>query len=310
MIALIPTDFPGARGARDQEVRHLRQIRDDRPALEVEPQRHRQEPLLGRPLLVLQQLAQHHDARLRVRHLDAHHVPPGNAGHADGARAHLERQVVGEVHQPVHLDAGPEPDAVLRHHRPGGAAGHVALDLELGQRLLEPLLQGVELAFAGIDALGARGREQLHIPDGAEILFARGAPRLGLLRRPALGRLAVALARSALLSRLRHPELLAASGGILPGRLERLLRRLACLPPSRPSPTSGLARRPARRAGAPAAAAGARRTWPGSARRAPGSPPAPRRPRRCPVRDLDREEAGDAPTIRPRNRSRSRGRPR
>ena len=219
------------------------------------------------------------------------------------ARAHLERQVVGEVHQPVHLDAGPEPDAVLGHHRPGGAAGHVALDLELGQRLLEPLLQRVELAFAGVDALGARGREQLDVPDGAEILLARRAPRLGLLRRPALGRLAVAL-RVGLL-RLRGPALLARAGGSSAGGSSASFAALRVPSAFSPFAASGLAlavrlvglalqplqRMPGERGQ-------------GERRERQEARPAPRRPRRSLAGSGPAKKPGTTPTIRPRNRSR------
>ena len=105
MIALIADRLAGARGAGDQEVRHLRQVRDDRRPSRSSPSVTGSSRSSADHCSCLQQLAQRHHARLRVRHLDAHHVPPGNAGHADRARAHLERQVVGEVDQPVHLDA-------------------------------------------------------------------------------------------------------------------------------------------------------------------------------------------------------------
>ena len=129
-----------------------------------------------------------------IGHLDAHHVAPRDARHPDRARAHLEREVVGQRHQTIHLDARPESDAVLGHHRAGGAAGDVALDLELGERLLEPLLQHVELAPRPRRSSWVRGGLSSSTSQTGPSAFspARVAARASC--RLSLGRLAFGLA--------------------------------------------------------------------------------------------------------------------
>ena len=172
------------------------------------------------------------------------------------------------------LTPGAEPNAVLGHHRARGPPGHVALDLELGQRLLEPLLQRVELAFAGVDPL-VRGASSSSTSQTGPSPSLAGARRGSAFLAPALApsRVGLAVALHGLPGGLLAPS---------EHRLfDRLLRRLVLAADRRlgsafgPIPPLSLPRVRAARA----AAADATRRWRASAPRARGSPPA-RRPRR------------------------------
>ena len=151
-----------AGGARDQQVRHLGQVADDRPPLEVAAERDGERARRALVVLALDHLAEVDDLRGGVRHFDAHRAPPRNRrDDADRRGAHGEREVVGEVGELADLHAGRRLDLVLRDHGARGAAHELAVHLEGPQRLHELLAHSVQVRAALLDVARGRRREQL-----------------------------------------------------------------------------------------------------------------------------------------------------
>ena len=145
----------GARGAGDQEMRHLRQVGDVRHAFDVLAEAHRQLAVRFLEGVLLDELAQHHGLALFVRDLDADDtLARDGRDDADAQRLHRHRQVVGQAGDAAHLDAGGGQELEHRHHRAGSNLGDLALDAERGE-LLAQLLRGGGQAVA-IERQGRR----------------------------------------------------------------------------------------------------------------------------------------------------------
>jgi hypothetical protein len=133
-IELMQTDFPGAGRARDHEVGHLGEVRDERLARDVAPERDRQLRLRRRPVLALEQLAHPDGRRVQVRDL---HADRGLAGDgredADGLRAHAERDVLVEAGDLLHAHAGRGHDLVAGDHGAHVDLAERHLDAEFAQ---------------------------------------------------------------------------------------------------------------------------------------------------------------------------------
>jgi hypothetical protein len=129
----------GAGRASDQQVRHLRQVRDHRLAFEIAAQRKREGSPPCLPLGGLDQFAQGHHPRRRVRHLDPHGALAGNRRHADRGRAHAHREVIGQGHDPARLNSGPGDDLELGNHGARRPTGDSPFDLEGAERIQQRL---------------------------------------------------------------------------------------------------------------------------------------------------------------------------
>ena len=105
---------------RDEQVRHLRQIGDDRLAVNVLTQRERQFGFRTRflPILRLEQLTQCHLHLARVRQLDADRVLAGNRREdVDSFRPRCPGEVALERHDLVHSHAFGRVNFVARDRR-------------------------------------------------------------------------------------------------------------------------------------------------------------------------------------------------
>ena len=128
-----------ARRARDEHVRHLGQVLDERIARGVLAQEHRELHL--RELLALgHQLAQAHPLLRRVGHLDADRVATDLVGNdADVDRLERTRQVARDARQLADLRARGQLDVVERDHRARLDAHNLARDAVLAQGALKRL---------------------------------------------------------------------------------------------------------------------------------------------------------------------------
>ena len=146
-----------AGGAGDQEVRHARQVPDQRVAggvlAEEEGQAHPLRRVLGRQ----DDLLQAHDLAVHVRHFNADGVFVGQRRHDPDARG-LQRDgdVVRQADDLADLDPRRQGQFVLRDDRPGLDGHHGRLDVELRQGLREDLglRADVRLLVAGLGVLG------------------------------------------------------------------------------------------------------------------------------------------------------------
>ena len=126
-----------AGGAGDQEMRHAREVDDDRLAADILAERKR-EPRVG--LLEVRRfehLAQHHDLAAVVGKLDADGVAAGHHGDAGGDRAHRAGDVVGKPDDARGLGAGRRLELVERDHGAGADIGDLALDAEILEHAFE-----------------------------------------------------------------------------------------------------------------------------------------------------------------------------
>ena len=247
----------GAGRAGDEEVRHLGQVGDDRPALEIEA---RAPPAAAAPRLTTGRPPAARAART-TRDLGLGTSTPTMS--RPGIRAtRIERALILSARSSARLTSrfiltpGPEPHAVLSHDRPGGPPRDVALDLEFGQRLLQPLLQHVELALARHRCLASAALRAARRPT-PDRDPCRPAARLASGFLPALVLVALPSALGASLRLHPAPWPLAARP---PAPASSLAGSCAWARPSRSRPWPPPGR--ARPAGARAAAADARRTSP------------------------------------------------
>ena len=84
-------------------------------------------------------------------------LPGIGATRIDGARMVIARSSASATIRPA-FTPGAGHHLELGHHRAGGPAGDLALDLEGPERLEQRLPQPVELRLAGVDVLAARAR--------------------------------------------------------------------------------------------------------------------------------------------------------
>ena len=123
--------FPGSGRARDQQMRHLRQIGDDGTALEILAQRDGQRCARRVVFGVLDDLAERDHLRRRIRDLDADRSLPRNRCYDTNAvRAHREREVVRQRRELAHFHARRRLDLELRDRWPGRATNELTLDTE------------------------------------------------------------------------------------------------------------------------------------------------------------------------------------
>ena len=151
-IALTLTDLPVPVEPGNQQVRHGRQVADERLAVNGLAERQRQ--LGGRaPVGVrLEQLAQGDLLAIGVGNLDADRRLAGDAIDQHRLGLHGEAQVVGESGDLAVLDAGVRLELVGRDDRAGVDLDDRALDRELAALLLEQPRAFHQLAFVDLAA--------------------------------------------------------------------------------------------------------------------------------------------------------------
>ncbi len=151
--------------------------------LEVLAQRDRQRHARALELARLHQLAEGDDLRVGVGDLDAHGAASRDRRHdPDALRAHREGEVIRQVRDLPHLDAGPRLDLELRHHRARRPPHDLGVHTKGGERLLELDAHGVELAVARLRLTRGRRREQVERGELLRRVGQRG--RVHLRRDP------------------------------------------------------------------------------------------------------------------------------
>ena len=189
----------GSGRAGDEQVGHLREVRADRPPGDVlaEPDRERR-PVRRR---VLVDVAEAHDAALRVGHLDADRLLSGDRRQDPHVgRGERVGEVVLEVGDLGDLDSRGEAQLVARDVRAGGRADDLRLDPEVPERLEQPRRDALLAGRVGAHLLGGRTRQHAaprQPPLEVRIVGDRRAEAtlrgqlLGLGQRQLLGRLVV-----------------------------------------------------------------------------------------------------------------------
>ncbi len=134
----------GAGGAGDQQMRHARQVDDDRLAADGLAEAERQ--LRGVFVVVLgrQQFAEVDLLARRIRQFDADGVAAGHHGDAGGHGAHRAGDVVGETDDARRLDAGSRLQFVQRYHRAGAGIDDFAAHAEIAEHAFQRRRIGVE----------------------------------------------------------------------------------------------------------------------------------------------------------------------
>ena len=166
-MVLRPDALAAARRARDEQVRHRREIGDHRVARRVLAEGQ------GQPALGLDELggdedlAQVHRRGLRVRHFHGHRAAPGNRpDDAHGRRLHGQRQVVGEVHHLADLDARRRLELVRGDDGPRARLHDVPVHAEVLELALQRAGIGLELLARALELGGGR-RRRAGPPPGA-----------------------------------------------------------------------------------------------------------------------------------------------
>ena len=152
--------------ARDKHVRHLLEIGDIWPAVQVFAQRQRQFSLRLLELRSLEDVTQVHDLGLRVGNLDTDGAAAGNRrDDADALRLHRERQIRFKVRDLIHFHTCRRNDLELRDHRASRSLAERALHVERPQlldqhaaKLVQPPIHAVVVPSIGL-------REQIHRRD-------------------------------------------------------------------------------------------------------------------------------------------------
>ena len=180
-----PDRFAGAGRSGDQQVRHRREIRHERLAVNRLAERERQ--LRGRALIGvrLEQLAQRDRFAMRVRDLDADGGLARNALDEHRLGLHGEAEVVGKPGDLAVLHAGVGLELEGRDHRAGVDLHDRAFDRELAALLFEQARRFHQLALVDL-ALGLRRIEQRRGRQRVAAQAALGeaaAERLGIGQR-------------------------------------------------------------------------------------------------------------------------------
>ena len=152
----------GAGGARDEDVRHLRQVGADGLAADVlaQPDGQRAGVLRRRA----EDVAERDDAPAAVGDLDADGLLARDRGEdADVGRGQRVGEVVLEVADLVHLDAGRQAQLVARDVRAGDGADDLGLDPEVAERLDERRCDALLVGGVGLVVLGRRAAQQLGV---------------------------------------------------------------------------------------------------------------------------------------------------
>ena len=166
-----------ARGARDEQVGHPREVGHDRVAVDVLPERERQQRLRLHEGLRVDDVPQQDDLPLPVRHLDADRRGSGDPLDAHRLRLEREREIVAEVDDFRVLDARGRLELVRRDDRAGVIRGDLAVHRELLATVLDQMAElEIFLVHLLVDRrLVRRRREE---PHEGKALF-RGARRSG-----------------------------------------------------------------------------------------------------------------------------------
>ena len=126
-----PTLLPAPVWPGDEEVRHPREVRDDRLAVHVDPERDREERRRAPESLALDDLAERDEVAVAVRNLDPDRGAARHALDADLFGREREREVVLEGRDLRDLDARGRLELVRRDDGPRRVGVHRALDAEL-----------------------------------------------------------------------------------------------------------------------------------------------------------------------------------
>ena len=177
-------------GARDQDVGHVGQVLDDRPAGDVASQRHLEGDGWPCGPLRSQDVAQRHQLAQAVGDLD----PDGRLARDGGQDAHVGRRhgvgdVLGQARDPGHLHPGPELELEAGHGGTHGVSEQSGLDTVRGQSADEGAAgvligarraPGAWTARASSPEAGASLRRRAQSIDERRALARRAAwPRVG-----------------------------------------------------------------------------------------------------------------------------------
>ena len=126
-----------AGGAGDEQVRHWREIGDNRVARYILSQDQRQGHVLILERLTSDQLRQADRLALRIRKLDPYHAATRNGRNASGQCRHVACDIVGQSDHPAGLDAACRFELVHRDHGARPDLDDVAADVEIFEHGLE-----------------------------------------------------------------------------------------------------------------------------------------------------------------------------
>ena len=141
--------FPRSGLPGDQEVRQLREVRDDRPAGDVLSERDGQLRGRGLELRALGDVADRDEADREIGDLDPDDALAGNRRlDPKRPRGEGEREVVGERLDPRELDSRGGLELVARDDRPDEHVDDGGGDPEVRKRLLDDALVADELIFS------------------------------------------------------------------------------------------------------------------------------------------------------------------
>ncbi len=198
----------------------------------------------------LDQLAEPHHLRRRIRHFDADRAASRDRrDDANTRRAHGEREIVREVRELAHLHARCGLDLELRHGRPRRAADQLAVDAKCAQRVHQPLPRSVEITSIGVGVARFRRSEKIRCREISVV-----EPLVRYVRRLDCGRDTI----------LPSAAIASWSSSFLPARMaQTTTRRSPASPPARA------------RAGAPATSACGHAA---ACRCRPALPPVPQSP--------------------------------
>ena len=143
----------GAGCPRDQQMGHLREVRDDRLALEIVSQSNGQDRAASFPVGGLEQLTQGHDPGDWIGNLHPDRTLARYGCHPDRGDSHGNGEIVGQRADPARLDARSWDDLELSDNRAGRPRTSPPFHLECPQRLDERQSQLVQLGLAGVDVL-------------------------------------------------------------------------------------------------------------------------------------------------------------
>ena len=167
------TGLARAGGARDEQVRHLREVGADRLAGHVLAEPHGQRrPVLGRRLV---DVAEPDHPPVGVGNLDPHRLLAGDrCEDADVGGGERVREVILELGDLRDLGAGCEAQLVARDVRTGDRADHLRLHAEVPERLDQAVGRAALPCGVRPRLLGARARQQPgglgQLPDEAGVV--------------------------------------------------------------------------------------------------------------------------------------------
>ena len=147
--------------ARDQQMRHHREIGRHRTSRNILAERDRELAASGRELFGLHDLAQINLLALAIGNLDSDHRLARHRGlDSHGGCAQRHREIVGQVHDLAHLDSRAGLELVHRDHRPRLDLDHAPLDTEIVELLLQHARAALERGLVDVRMFGRRHIEQ------------------------------------------------------------------------------------------------------------------------------------------------------